>query len=124
MRRPAVICAGGLGECSFQRGWYVYAGSAMGGLAARVRRHAAKTRTLRWHIDYLLACPDARLADVLLVPSARKLECPLNRAVLALPGAVPAFPGFGSSDCREGCVSHLTFFERRPGLGLLAAFAG
>jgi len=48
---------GKLGPLSLHPGWYVYVGSAFGpgGLAARLARHRAVEKRLRWHIDYIRA---------------------------------------------------------------------
>lgn len=91
---------GALGSHTFAEGWYLYTGSARRNLAARVQRHLRRHKKLRWHIDYLLAHPRVEVVDVFT--SARP-ECDWNQAS---PGEV-AMPGFGASDCREGCGTHL-----------------
>jgi len=115
-RRRQRLRVGRLGVFDFPAGFYVYCGSALGGLAARLRRHVRKAKRLHWHIDYLLASPAARIVETRTYPSERRLECVLARAVLATPGARVAAPGFGSSDCRAGCPAHLIYFPRRPAL--------
>lgn len=120
--RPLRLRVGRLGVFGFPAGWYVYTGSAMNGLRARVARHVRGTcppkppgrrrKRLRWHIDYLLR--RARLVEVALRPSPRREECRLNARVAALPGATIPVPGFGSSDCR--CRAHLVRFPRCPRL--------
>ena len=120
LRRDATIAVGGLGEIAFRRGWYIYAGSAMLGLTARIARHCRRGKKLHWHIDYLLACPAAQLVECAVFPSANRLECALNRRVLRLKGAEAAAKGFGSSDCRCGCPAHLAFFKTKPDLGRFA----
>jgi len=113
---PARITVGRLGEVDFPRGWYVYCGSAMRGIEARVARHRRRQKRLHWHIDFLLAHPATRLAAWRTFPSRRRLECHLNRRVLALPGARQVAPGFGASDCTHRCGSHLSWFPVRPNL--------
>ena len=93
---------GRLGEFDFPAGRYVYTGSARQHLEARIARHLRAEKTLRWHIDYLLAAPGARVVQV--VRSTRG-ECRLNRATVG--GVV--VPGFGASDCRAGCGAHLKY---------------
>ncbi len=105
------IACGGLGRLSLRSGYYVYAGSAMGGLAARLARHRRSEKRLRWHIDYLLHDPGARLLASLPFPGRRRLECALARQVAVL--AEEEIPRFGSSDCR--CRSHLFYFTGDPG---------
>lgn len=84
--RAQTIRVGALGAFKFPRGYYLYIGSALNGLSARVARHLANARrfdaqsmalrNLRgerlrqrrrgkkrfWHIDYLLE--HARVVDV------------------------------------------------------------
>ncbi|NIP72444.1 MAG: DUF123 domain-containing protein, partial [Gammaproteobacteria bacterium] len=69
---------------------------------ARLRRHLARGKTLRWHIDYLLAAPAAQVVDVAVFDEE---ECAVNAAT---PGRVPV-PGFGAGDCRTGCGAHLKY---------------
>ena len=98
--QPVCVTVGRFGEFSFSAGRYVYTGSATRNFEARVRRHLAREKTLRWHIDYLLAAPGVEIVEVIrsVVP-----ECELNQRQ---PGGV-IVPGFGASDCRAGCGSHL-----------------
>jgi len=71
-------------------------------MEARIARHLRCEKRLRWHIDYLLA---AQGVTVYEVRRSTVAECALNQATA---GSVPA-PGFGASDCRLGCGSHLKF---------------
>jgi Uri superfamily endonuclease len=107
LAEAADIRAGRLGICRFAPGWYVYTGSARRGLRARLRRHSAPAgeKRLRWHIDYLLANPAASLRFIAVSATA---ECALNQEA---GGEVPC-PGFGASDCRAACGSHLRFLGR------------
>lgn len=93
---------GALGVFDFPAGRYIYTGSARRHLEARLARHLRREKALRWHIDYLLAAEGVRVVDV--VRSSRA-ECVLNRAA----GGVIPVPGFGASDCRAGCGSHLRY---------------
>lgn len=104
------VRVGKLGTCTFPAGYYVYTGSAMGGLRARLDRHRRRRKKLRWHIDYLLQHAD--LVGVATVPTRRRIECQRNRLVLRMPGARPGLPRFGASDC--GCPSHLVYVGREP----------
>lgn len=114
LRRPADIQIGRRGRFRFPAGWYVYTGSARGGLAARIKRHLSDQKRMHWHVDYLLASAEARVADVVQFPDGTRSECDLNQAVGRLPGARVPVPGFGSSDCRSGCPAHLYYFRKRP----------
>lgn len=94
---------GSLGEFSIPSGTYVYAGSALNGIEARVRRHFSSEKKMRWHIDYLLKHATPLVA--LVLPTSTKLECFLNRLVSELPDSKPMIRGFGCSDC--DCLTHL-----------------
>lgn len=104
---PLAISVGKLGEFLLPAGKLIYVGSALGpgGLAARLRRHLRPDKPLHWHIDSLTAVltPTVWRIDA----SGGRLECAWVRELLALPGASVPIPGFGSSDCREGCPAHL-----------------
>ncbi len=102
------IKIGALGDIEFQKGWYVYAGSAKKNLAARVRRHLAKRKTKRWHIDYLRQ--EALAVKAFPVYTKKDLECPLARDLRDI--ADGEVENFGSSDC--GCPSHLFYFKDYP----------
>jgi Uri superfamily endonuclease len=101
------VTIGRLGTFAFRAGRYVYTGSAKRHLDARIARHLRQEKTLRWHVDYLLA---ARGVRVVGVRRSRRSECALNRAT---GGSIPV-AGFGASDCRAGCGAHLKFLGRRP----------
>lgn len=99
---PLRLQVGRLGSFIFPAGRYVYTGSARRHLEARLARHLRRDKPLRWHIDYLTSQPSVRVS--VLVRSATP-ECALNQATA---GQMPV-PGFGASDCRCGCGSHLKF---------------
>ncbi len=101
---------GRLGVAYLPSGYYVYVGSALGGLSGRLRRHLALDKQLHWHIDYLLR--EAAVAQVWYAFGHLRLECAWNAIVTGLPGAESSIPRFGSSDCR--CSSHLTYFPALP----------
>jgi len=77
----------------------------MGGVDGRLGRHLRFGLSSRphWHVDWLSRIAQDKTFAV--VASRTSLECDLARAVAAMEGAVPAAPGFGSSDCR--CPTHL-----------------
>lgn len=100
LRYSSLITVGRLGAFEFEGGDYVYTGSAVRNIAARVRRHLRKEKKLKWHIDYLLTNSDARIKKVLLSTLS---ECQLNKNTA---GHI-VIPGFGASDCKSHCVSHL-----------------
>ena len=93
---------GKLGVFTFPAGHYVYTGSAKRNMDARISRHYSIHKKIKWHIDYLLAAADV---SIFHVKKFREGECQVNRKT---DGIIPA-PGFGASDCREGCISHLKY---------------
>ena len=107
---------------SFGAGYYAYVGSAMGGLAGRLKRHLNGPHSGHWHIDSLLAA--AEPVDVQMeFTNAKAAECNLAAAVAKWPGA-QAIHGFGATDCK--CPAHLFYFSRRPDVAIRApkAIAG
>jgi sugar fermentation stimulation protein A len=108
------ISVGALGPVFFEKGWYVYAGSARKNLSARMARHTRKRgKRMHWHIDYL--CPSAGIIKTLPIMSYRNLECELARSLEKLGGR--PVPGFGASDCAakgSPCSSHLFRFPLAP----------
>jgi len=108
--RPKMITIGKLGTFFFPKGYYVYTGSAMRGLHARLARHFSDTKRFYWHVDFLLEhCTIIRYA---IRVSSRRQECELAAATLAMEGASVPVKGFGSSDCK--CAAHLVYFEAEP----------
>jgi Uri superfamily endonuclease len=105
-----VVNVGALGSCRFPRGTYIYTGSAMRNLEARVERHGRDLKAIRWHIDHLLAHPSANLVEATVFPSTEREECDRNQALIAAGATVPV-AGFGSSDCRR-CPAHLLSIGR------------
>jgi Uri superfamily endonuclease len=111
LNRRKKIRVGKLGMAHFPAGTYIYTGSAMKGLAARLRRHCRRKKKLHWHIDHMLALPEARVKKIIVYPSAPGQECWQNRRIAAGPGAAIILRRFGASDCQSGCGSHLFFIH-------------
>jgi len=74
-------------------------------MASRLQRHLVSKKTLRWHIDYLLAADPVHIIQIHL---AEMKECYVNQL---LKGSIPV-KGFGSGDCRDGCKSHLKYIRQ------------
>ena len=106
LEKDVVLKIGALGKTSFQKGTYVYIGSAQTNLKQRVLRHLRKDKRFFWHIDYLLDSDEAKIEKVLFSPGKKSLECEFAQE-LGLRGQ--PVNGFGCSDCR--CVSHLFHIE-------------
>ncbi len=117
-------------------GVYLYVGSAMGGLGARVLRHASRSqydnhviydalkarllaegllrvhwrpspKKLRWHVDYLLEETAVELTHLLLIRSATRLESDLARWLMADAATAAIAPGLGASDGAMAGETHL-----------------
>ncbi|WP_052292024.1 GIY-YIG nuclease family protein [Candidatus Methylacidiphilum infernorum] len=96
------------------RGYYCYCGSALGkgGLRSRLLRHLIPMKKIFWHIDHLT--PNALfLALFLYEDSLGSWECLFAQALCQLPNVSIPLPGFGSTDCKEKCISHLLYSPRR-----------
>jgi len=94
------VIVGRLGSFHFPAGLYVYTGSALRNFEARVKRHLSPAKKMHWHIDYLLAAQGVGVREVFCFSEA---ECVVNQRT----GGEIVVAGFGSSDCRSGCCSHL-----------------
>jgi Uri superfamily endonuclease len=105
---------GKLGRKSFPKGTYTYTGSALGkgasNLKHRIARHLRKKKKKFWHIDYLLSNPKVSIEMVIVVESNKNLECTMNQQLKKMAGARVQVKGFGASDCRKNCGSHLLYF--------------
>ena len=104
------------GCLNLQRGYYAYTGSAMGNGAAslrnRVARHFRKGKTKHWHIDFFLANKNARIVAIVAADSDVKRECEINDCIKKIEGTTVPIRGFGASDCRHNCRSHLVYFGK------------
>ena len=120
-RNPVcIVKIGALGPLAFRAGWHIYVGSALGsGGLKRLDRHvalsAARDKTPKWHVDYLLSDPHFALTFVVSAPTGDRLECSLANTL-----GGPEIAGFGCSDCT--CTTHLFFRERDPRKELRTAF--
>ena len=75
------------------------------GATGFIGRHLSRAKRLRWHIDYLLAAPCVRVVDV------RRFAEPECEVCHRTGGRI-LVAGFGASDCRAHCGSHLKYFGR------------
>jgi sugar fermentation stimulation protein A len=106
--RRKVISVGKLGKVPFQKGYYVYTGSARKNLSRRIERHRRLTKKHFWHIDYLREAGEFIAA--LPVRTEDDVECRIARSITALGDW--EIPFFGSSDCT--CTTHLSGMEDNP----------
>lgn len=109
------LAVGKLGEHRFPSGYYTYTGSALGNCASslkqRIARHLRREKRKFWHIDYLLANKNVSVEAVVAAETDEKMECILNGYLKSIMGAKVQVSGFGASDCRNGCGSHLLYFQ-------------
>lgn len=101
------IKIGKKGKMNFNKGYYVYVGSAMNSLDGRIRRHLRNNKKLHWHVDYLLDNSQSTVIDVYLSDDGVKHECDLANHIAY---AGKEVQGFGCSDCK--CNSHLVYFSK------------
>jgi sugar fermentation stimulation protein A len=102
------VDVGKLGSIVFKKGFYVYVGSAMANLTARIERHRRLRKNFHWHIDSLRDAADFICA--LTIRSSDRLECEIANAMSGI--AECTVQGFGSSDCT--CPTHLFGFKNDP----------
>ena len=120
--QPKEIAIGQFGQYYFNRGVYIYLGSAQGrgGINARLGRHiTGRTITKHWHIDYL-RCHAYPLAFNFIPtngvnPTGKPIECCWSQALANHPGFHIPVPRFGASDCAFGCKAHLlSYLQFKP----------
>ncbi|HTX61230.1 MAG TPA: GIY-YIG nuclease family protein, partial [Methanobacterium sp.] len=81
LNSDALISIGKLGEIDFPPGYYVYVGSALNSLLARIKRHLSSDKKLYWHIDYFLGHGDVEVVDVIYAVDDARWECELAREI-------------------------------------------
>ena len=96
-----------LGVIEFKKGIYVYVGSAMNSLEARLNRHLSDSKKLHWHVDYLLKDDNSKIIDI-IYNIDKKVECDISEY---LKTHAVGIKNFGCSDCN--CESHLYYFKNR-----------
>lgn len=102
------ISVGSLGEIQFEKGFYVYVGSAKKGLSKRLERHRRTRKSHHWHIDYLRE--KCSVTGVWPIRSKDVQECDLAGMIQNI--ADGEIHRLGSSDC--DCRSHLFYFKTNP----------
>ena len=103
MKKDRKIRVGKLGLVNFQKGYYVYIGSAKNSIESRVKRHLSKEKKVFWHIDYLLQYATVKKAYYLRNTGIKECDIAKNFSNPVI--------GFGSSD--SPCISHLFYFSRK-----------
>lgn len=103
------IQVGKLGTVSFEKGYYVYAGSALRGLDSRVSRHARKRKKVFWHIDFI-APYHMSIERIFTIRGTDKIEPKMVKGLQSI--CNDHIKGFGASDSKA--ESHLFFFKKPP----------
>ena len=96
------IVIGKLGKFTFPMGNYIYTCSAKKNIDTRIERHKSRDKKMHWHIDFLLNNKNAKITEV---QKFDEEECALNQKAS---GEI-VIAGFGSSDCKNKCKSHLKY---------------
>lgn len=106
IKKDIEIDVGKFGRFKFPKGNYIYTGSAKQNIDRRIARHKSKSKDkkLHWHIDFLLNNENAKITKV---EKSDDAECILNQKTA---GDIIVV-GFGSSDCKHGCRSHLKIIK-------------
>lgn len=100
LKNDTTISIGKLGKRQFDKGCYLYVGSALNSLEQRINRHLRSDKKLYWHVDYLLQ--HAKVVNVFYKENKAREECNIAKT---LEQQLIPITGFGCSDC--SCKSHL-----------------
>jgi len=100
LKKDDKIQIGRLGCVFFNKGFYVYVGSALNGIEQRIKRHLRKNKKMHWHIDFLLK--SGEIKEIFYIEDEMRKECIIADKLSK--GLEPIL-GFGCSDCK--CKSHL-----------------
>jgi Uri superfamily endonuclease len=104
-------------EFQIKKGIYIYVGSALGlgGISKRIERYFqifnGIKRNKHWHIDYLI--PKAKRIIAIYAETNENYECRLFQALKNMEiENIEIVRGFGNTDCRAKCGSHLLYVGR------------
>lgn len=101
------IKIGAHGMVDFNKGYYVYVGSALNSLKSRISRHVSKKKKKHWHMDYLSLNKNTEIIQVIYTHCDKKIECDISHEIKK--NTTKYIEGFGCSDCK--CLSHLYYFD-------------
>lgn len=93
-------------------GHYLYIGSAFGsgGLSSRLSRHLKREKKIFWHIDRLTTLSSCKIEGIAIAIN-QHVECIISQTLAKMDFLEPII-GFGNSDCKMGCRSHLYKFKK------------
>lgn len=98
---------GRLGNYYFEKGIYIYVGSAKRNIVARINRHKQVDKVQKWHFDYLR--PYGTVLKIITYETSIG-ECQLAEKIRKEDGGIFPIKRFGSSDCK--CYSHLIYIKK------------
>jgi len=107
IRKNLKLSVGALGKIKFEKGTYVYVGSAQNNLEKRIERHLKKDKPKFWHIDYLLSNVHVKVLKIYCKEIGKTEECQIAKKISTY--SLP-IKGFVASDCK--CQSHLFKIEK------------
>jgi len=120
LKAPSRVRTSKHGWIRLGKGYYAYTGSAFGtgalSLRRRVARHLRKRKKKHWHIDYFLSKRTASITAVVAASSSENKECEITNSIRNIEGALVPVAGFGASDCKRNCGSHLIHLGRNNSL--------
>jgi sugar fermentation stimulation protein A len=101
------IIVGGLGDIAFEKGHYLYIGSAKKNLDKRIARHLRQEKKMHWHIDHILTQATVSILEVWMRASDE--ECEASKMLHDHSQTAIVRNGIGSSDCK--CPTHFYCFK-------------
>jgi len=109
LKKDCTLKIGSLGEFSLNPGYYFYCGNARGrgGLRSRIGHHCTMEKKIHWHIDYF--AQNIFWKSVFWCADESVNECCLIKTFNSIKEVTHPIKGFGASDCKNGCTSHLCY---------------
>ena len=107
------------GKIELSAGIYFYCGSAHGngGIRSRVKRHLKNNATKVWHIDHIKSY--MQVSEIWFQIDAANRECQFSQFLVNQKFSQIPIIGFGASDCKSRCGSHLIMFPKSTDLDVL-----
>jgi len=101
----------GNNERKLEKGHYIHVGSAFGagGIKSRITRHFMKNKKIHWHIDKLTTNKNTTI-EAFAVAIDQRAECIVSSIFSKIEELKPIY-GFGNTDCKNKCPSHLFFIN-------------
>jgi Uri superfamily endonuclease len=107
------------GNLELLAGFYFYCGSAHGngGIRSRVARHLKINSKRVWHIDHIKSY--MQVLEIWFQIDLANRECEFSQFLARQKSSRIPIKGFGASDCRKGCKSHLIMLPSSENLDVL-----